>query len=981
MLIPEFISLIFWPVIVLTAILFLIVRLRLFSGSKIPGRVFLIFGGIVLFVATVWQSITRISDYHIWFLDSVYPYLDFMLYILLLAGTAFIVIGMALYADFWQTRKEDIEIRENKLSILDDLQRDAREPLPLLDLLNISTREIVAHLPECSGALFLLNRSHRRFILASSVGLTKPETAALEYYPLERNIVSQAVALGYPLIGSEFEFNKEHKTQIKSRFNSCLVLPLISGTEKIGGIILLSSRERFFGNSEIRYLFPVAEWLAEKIKSARLSRELSMIKDEFENRQESYSDLTTRFLSAAAAFSSHDPVVLFCRSLTGMASAKSVYLIGMTSGTFQIYGGSEPIEELTENYKTALIDALDKQKPLIVNQEAATEEGRSYIAVSSLIYPLGDERTGKALLFRKESSPFEIDKTDLKNFGIFARLAVIALEQIDSKRLDINRRKGFKKILQLLRWDKSTTGKEDWDSFVDHLSEILPTSSVAIVFKRENDGSLSVSAGYTIDRQEVPRFIIKSGESNFGSSPAGFEPLYTYGRHNVNSRLELYETSDNEAFFKIFGGRQTPVFMATCPITVMVDMVAVLTIFLFDITENEKGEWERLITLTAGLYSTRLTVAQLLRQESQRATSAKILPENMDETINRLNNHFSAIVGNAELAQGETDIPAKTKSHLDHIINETEQAAGFLKQSMGRISAGSPPHYDHSVNSENIDSLLQSFLRTVHISENVYMIDGKPREVDINLNSHESVTLPGKNIRRLLERALSYFSSRIKDDDIINIATYPKDRHIYLDISRHQEDFPPVEEVAGFGDYQPVEVAFRQRPYDNFLNQLVGKNCLYAYDRFGQIPSYLSFSFPVKAITATDETISRPTARILAIDDQPVILDLISAMCHSLGYDPLTASSGEEGVKLAARTNFDIVLTDLAMPGMSGLDVARRIRQINPRIPIVLVTGWEANLSRIELEASGITEVLYKPFRIEQLTEIIQSLISSRILS
>ena len=84
---------------------------------------------------------------------------------------------------------------------------------------------------------------------------------------------------------------------------------------------------------------------------------------------------------------------------------------------------------------------------------------------------------------------------------------------------------------------------------------------------------------------------------------------------------------------------------------------------------------------------------------------------------------------------------------------------------------------------------------------------------------------------------------------------------------------------------------------------------------------------------------------------------------------------------MASEASFDIVLTDLAMPGMSGLEVARRIRQLHPHTPIVLVTGWEVNISRAELEAAGITEVLYKPFRIEQLTEIIQSAISPQALS
>ncbi len=105
----------------------------------------------------------------------------------------------------------------------------------------------------------------------------------------------------------------------------------------------------------------------------------------------------------------------------------------------------------------------------------------------------------------------------------------------------------------------------------------------------------------------------------------------------------------------------------------------------------------------------------------------------------------------------------------------------------------------------------------------------------------------------------------------------------------------------------------------------------------------------------------------------PVILDLIAAMSQSMGYEVAVASSGPEGIALARRQRFTLVLTDLAMPGMSGLEVAAEIRKLQPDTPIVLVTGWEVTTDRAQLEEAGIVRVLYKPFRIEQLTEIIRS--------
>ena len=96
-------------------------------------------------------------------------------------------------------------------------------------------------------------------------------------------------------------------------------------------------------------------------------------------------------------------------------------------------------------------------------------------------------------------------------------------------------------------------------------------------------------------------------------------------------------------------------------------------------------------------------------------------------------------------------------------------------------------------------------------------------------------------------------------------------------------------------------------------------------------------------------------------------------MCQSRGYEVATARSGDEGLRLAAASRFDVILTDLAMPGISGLAVAREIRKTYPDVPIILVTGWERTLDPAQITSAGITEVLYKPFRFEQLTEVVKS--------
>ncbi len=972
-----------FPLLVLAAVLFLAFRLRLFSEEELPGKVSFILGGAFLVLAAGWQVVKSNPAYPEWFLEPVYFYLDIAQYSLFALGVLLVVVGISLYADFWEERKREIEHREQKLSILDDLQRDAREPYQLLDLLNLSLKGIIAHLPECAGALFLLNRNQRQFVLASSVGLTKEETASLEYYPLERNIVSQAVDLGDPLIAGGFDFIARDGTVTKSRFASCLVLPLISGNDKLGGIILFSQQERYFGNAEIRYLMPVAEWLAEKIKSTRLVRELSLKKSESERQQAVIQELFTRFLKAVGAFSVPETVTEFCRSLVGLAEAQSVHLIGLVNGSLHLHGGSEPLEPITENYKTALVDAVNRQKPLIVNQEGVTEEGQTYLAYSSLIFPLGVPQAGHALLFRKEGGAFKVSNAELKHMEIFAHLAAVVLEQEEARRLDVTRRKGFHHILHLLRFERLQPDKKEWQVLVRHFADILPASSAVMVFGREADGRFTAWAGTPFEAEEPSEMSLLPGEGDLLSVVGNREPLFLFGKAAVDRHLESFGERLRERWYSLFDGRRTPVFLAACPVSCGSELVALVYIFIPEVGESERREWERLITLSVELFSMRLTVGKLLSQKEETAKREIAFPTTVkwEEVKNALNNHLSAVIGNAELVSASERLPQEFREQVERVISEAERAAALLKQSLDSVPSSLQEH-PLPADACDINDVFTAYLASVHVSDNLYMIGGTPREINTTWRAGTPVAVPEETMRALAEEALNRFASLAPENEVITVATYRRDDAVYLDISRHQRNFPSVEPVAGFGEYQPAADVLHYRPADTFLRHLVDKECLYSFDRFAHIPSYISFRFPLKSRSEPSPTSPpSPKARILAIDDQPVILDLISAMCRSLGCEAVTASSGEEGLARAAEASFDIVLTDLAMPDMSGLEVARQLRRSHPRIPIILVTGWEAGISQAELDAAGIADVLYKPFRIEQLTEIIRSAISSRSLS
>lgn len=964
---------------VLVSMVFLIYRLGLFSPDRVSGRYAFLFGGTLILIAALWQVVRFTTEYNEWFVEGAYPILDFVQIIIFIGGILLTVVGLALYADFWQTRKEELSVRDQQLSILNNLQADAREPYQTVELLDLSVREIISHMPDSAGAIFLLNRSQRQLVLTSSVGFTKQETALLERYPYGQNSISQAIESTQAVISGTFDFIDQTGKCIVSKFNSCLVLPLISGAERLGAIVLVAPGSRYFGRTEIKYLSPVVDWLAEMIKSSRLTKELSSVRRDLDRVESQYQDLIRRLASASDAFSRPEILTSFCASLVGLVTSQSVHLLGIKSGALRFYGGSEPLTDLSENYKTALIDALDRRKPLIINQEANGDDGRSYIARSSLLYPLTLDEDQVALLFLKEGAPFRVSEEELKQVDVYGRLALLTVRQSDVHRLDFTRRRGLDKILQLLRLEPSLSFDDDPGFFMKHMSAVLPSGSVGVIFAKQKDGSFAAIEGLRAATDLLASLRTLPGEGPVGTAAAEGRAVYFSGRARVNQELQSFDEANRDTIRKLFGEKGAPNFAAACPVVATDGVVGAALMFMFDVSEEEKSEWQRLLTLAAGLFSLRLSINALHAQQPEstvEVAEARVI----GEAINKVNNHLSAIVGNAGLAEERTDISGEVRNHFKSIVSEAERASEFLKRSLGKFSADVDTTPAAAPAPETINDVIETVLSRNRISDNLYMIGGHAHEIRRVLSGVDGVEFTNDTVRNLFEEAMTRFASLAEDEDVITVATYVKEGYVYLDISRHHRDFPAVQNVARFGHYQHPKEVLPHRPADTFLKHVGHGACFYSFDRVAPDPSYLSFKFPAAgAKRQVDSPSGRP--RILAIDDQAVILDLISAMCQTRGYDVKTAETGEEGLRLALNEPFDIILTDLAMPGLSGLEIAHEVRKKKPDLPIVLVTGWEVNISKERLEVAGITRVLYKPFRIEQLTDIISSLLGPRAFS
>jgi CheY-like chemotaxis protein len=100
--------------------------------------------------------------------------------------------------------------------------------------------------------------------------------------------------------------------------------------------------------------------------------------------------------------------------------------------------------------------------------------------------------------------------------------------------------------------------------------------------------------------------------------------------------------------------------------------------------------------------------------------------------------------------------------------------------------------------------------------------------------------------------------------------------------------------------------------------------------------------------------------KVLVVDDDPVIGKSFDRVLTGKGYAVITAANGEEALKKLASEDYDLVYTDIKMPGMSGLEVAERVKANKPWTPVVIITGFGNAESEARARAAGAT-LLHKP--------------------
>lgn len=119
-------------------------------------------------------------------------------------------------------------------------------------------------------------------------------------------------------------------------------------------------------------------------------------------------------------------------------------------------------------------------------------------------------------------------------------------------------------------------------------------------------------------------------------------------------------------------------------------------------------------------------------------------------------------------------------------------------------------------------------------------------------------------------------------------------------------------------------------------------------------------------------------SRILVVDDEEDLLKMLTVMLSEESYIPVTATSAEKALELLHEENFDLILSDIRMEGMSGIELLKRVKKLDPDLPIIMMTAYGSIEDAVSAMKAGAYYYLIKPVKMDELLLLIQRALGHR---
>jgi CheY-like chemotaxis protein len=125
----------------------------------------------------------------------------------------------------------------------------------------------------------------------------------------------------------------------------------------------------------------------------------------------------------------------------------------------------------------------------------------------------------------------------------------------------------------------------------------------------------------------------------------------------------------------------------------------------------------------------------------------------------------------------------------------------------------------------------------------------------------------------------------------------------------------------------------------------------------------------------------REQPKILIVDDSQELLDVMCEYLETSGYTVHTTTQSQDALRFIAVTGYDVIVSDIHMPEMDGLELMALIKNKHPGLPVVLITGYSASEARKIAMEKGADALVAKPFHMKEILDVVDNLLNIKSLS
>jgi PAS domain S-box-containing protein len=366
---------------------------------------------------------------------------------------------------------------------------------------------------------------------------------------------------------------------------------------------------------------------------------------------------------------------------------------------------------------------------------------------------------------------------------------------------------------------------------------------------------------------------------------------------------------------------------------------------------------------------------QLLQAEKLRAVG-----EMASGVAHDFNNALAAILGNTQLL-----LYTIHDEELKETLKIIEKVAKDSSQTVRRLQDFTRKRVHQELLKVDINSIIKD---SIEITKPKWKDEAQSRGICIemvpNLEEVPYVSGNASELREVVTNMIFNAMEAMPEGGKIEIRTFKKRRDVSIQIS---DTGIGIAEEAKKKIFEPF---FTTKP---FTNTGLGLSMSYGIvKRFGgeievesEVGRGTTFTIMLPIREEEKEEGAPPLtikegrkARILVIDDEEFVRSILSRTLAQANHQVTLAEDGEKGVQLFKEGKFDIVLTDLGMPGVSGWEVCRMIKEMSPHTPVGMITGWGVEESRSKMEEYGLDFFISKPFDFNQILNVVAETMESK---